>query len=119
MRTLDGEDAWKQFFNSLAPASRDRYHRLSVRFSGLEPSLDDVLQIPELKSTVKRSIDSSAETLTAVVDSMIASIFYFELDNMPRFDRGGFACSGYIICRLNIPFKNRHLLYNRLVQTSS
>jgi hypothetical protein len=120
MRNLDSEEAWKRFINSLAPASRDRYHRLSIRFSGTEPSLDDVLQMPELKSTVMRSIDGNAEALTAVVDSMIASIFYFELDdNMPKFDRGGFACSGYIICRLNIPLKNRHLLYDRLVQTSS
>jgi hypothetical protein len=42
--------------------------RLSVRFFGLGPSVDDILQMPELKSTVARSMDSNPEAMTAVVD---------------------------------------------------
>lgn len=42
--------------------------RLNVRFFGLNLSVDDILQMSELKSTVTRSMDSNADDITAVVD---------------------------------------------------
>jgi hypothetical protein len=121
MRTLDSEDAWKRFFNSVAPASRNRYHRLNVRFSGPEPSLDDALQIPELKARVSKTIEADTSVITAILDSIIASIFYFELDSdgLPKSSKSGYTCSGHIFCRLNMPSRGLQFLYNRLLQTSS
>jgi hypothetical protein len=119
MRTLDGEDAWKRFYNSLAPASRDRFHRLNIRFSGTEPSLDDALRIPELKVRALETIRADTDTVTTVLDYMIASMFYFELDDLPKLGNTGYACSGYIFCRLDLPYNGLHYLYTQLKETSS
>ena len=83
MRNLNGEDAWIRFHNSLDPKTRPRYHRLNVKFTGPEPSLDDAKQIPSLKAAVIRQLEEDKATLTPVVDSMLASMFYFELDALP------------------------------------
>jgi hypothetical protein len=105
MRILDSKDAWKRFFNSVAPASRNRYYRLNVRFSGPEPSLDDALQIPELKARVSKTIEADTSVITTILDSIIASIFYFELDSdsLPKSSKSGYTYSGHIFCCLNIP----------------
>ncbi|KAF2849419.1 FabD/lysophospholipase-like protein [Plenodomus tracheiphilus IPT5] len=119
MRSLHGEAAWRRFCNSLPLASRPRYHRLNIRFTGPEPSLDDATEIPQLKAIVSRTIETDKDTVTAVLDSMIASIFYFELDGLPDINSKGYSCSGFIFCRLDLPASGRRYLYNRLVETSS
>jgi hypothetical protein len=119
MRTLDSEDAYQQFLNSLPPTSRHRYHRLNIHFPGPEPSLDDPTRIPELKARVSETIKNNTDGITALLDSMIASIFYFLLDDLPTFSKEGYTCSGYIFCRLDMPSRGLRFLYNRLFQTSS
>jgi hypothetical protein len=119
MRNLNGEDAWVRFYNSLDPRVRPRYHRLNVKFTGPEPSLDDAKQIPSLKAVALRKIDEDKITLTSVVDSMLASMFYFELDAIPILDGEDYLCLGYIHCRLDLPVKGLRYLYNQLLETSS
>ncbi|KAH7304394.1 hypothetical protein B0I35DRAFT_454699 [Stachybotrys elegans] len=67
--------------------TQPRYHRLNVHFSGGEPRLDDVQAIPEMKSKIDN-----------VVRHMIASLFYFELDAIPRRYGQRYLGSGYILC---------------------
>ncbi|KAJ5035237.1 acyl transferase/acyl hydrolase/lysophospholipase [Bipolaris maydis] len=119
MRNLDGEDAWKRFLNSISPNVRQRFHRLNIRLAGPEPSLDDTFVIPELKSKVAQTIDEDRPRISSIFDSMIASIFYFELDNLPTLGNTGYDCSGFIFCRLDIPPDNLRYLYNRLLTTDS
>jgi hypothetical protein len=119
MRNIDGEDAWKRFFNSVSLNMRNRFHRLNVQFAGPEPSLDDASIIPELKNNVLQTIRQDKCAVPNVMDSIIASIFYFELDTLPEFERGGYSCCGYIFCRMDIPLEGLRYLYNRLYETSS
>lgn len=103
MRDLDGEDGWKRFHNSVDSNTRSRYHRLNVKFTGLEPSLDDANQIPSLKDVALRKIEEDNATIISAVDSMLASLFYFELDALPILYGDNYHCLGYIRCRLDFP----------------
>lgn len=118
MRNIDGEEIWIQFKNTLPPESQDRYHRLNLRLGGYEPQLDDVLMISELKNRTLEAINNEP-VITEVIDSMIASMFYFELDELPFPSNSGYNCSGYIFCRLDLPPSGRQYLYKRLLETSS
>ena len=119
MRNLDGEDAWKRFFNSLRPEVRHRYHRLNVQFPGPEPSLDSAFEIPDLKANVLQSLEGNKATIQSILDGLIASLFYFELDELPLPTKDGFLCSGSIFCRLNLPKHGLRHLYNQLLAKSS
>ncbi|CAN9363471.1 unnamed protein product [Alternaria alternata] len=81
--------------------------------------LDDAKQIPSLKAAVIRQLEEDKATLTPVVDSMLASMFYFELDALPIPDGNGYLCLGYIHCRLDLPVGGLRYLYDRLLETSS
>lgn len=118
MRDLDGEEAWKSFYNSLPLAARERYHRLNLEIPGIEPQLDDVLRITELKHRTLEAIESHVD-VTPVIDSILASMFYFELDEHPFPVNRAYRCSGYVFCRLDLPPEGRQYLYNRLLETSS
>jgi hypothetical protein len=119
MRSIDGEDAWKTFYNSLEPGTRFRYHRLNVQFSGPEPSLDDTTKLQELKDNVSDTIEANSDQITSVVDAMIASMFFLELDKKPSLDGTYYTCEGYIFCRVDLPPEGLRYLYHRMVETSS
>lgn len=57
--------------------------------------------------------------MTAVVDYMISSMFYFELDSLPRFDGRRYSCEGFVYCRLDLPRDGLYYLYYQLATTSS
>jgi hypothetical protein len=57
--------------------------------------------------------------MSVVIDSMVASMIYFELDGLPAREENGYACSGYIFCRLDLSPKGLRALYDRLIKTSS
>lgn len=119
MRSLDGEDAWERFLNNVPMKSRHRYHRLNIQFKGPELCLDNADRLPELKENVSSTLDHDRLTMLSVVDSVLASMFYFELDRLPVRDKSGFSCSGMIFCRLNLPADGLRELHLRLVETSS
>jgi hypothetical protein len=98
---------------------RPRYYQLNVQFTRPEPSLDDALQIPNLKAIALQKIEDDKATITLVVDAMLASMFYFELDALPNLNRGSYLCLGYIYYRLNLLIKGLRYLYDQLLQTSS
>ena len=115
---LDGEREWKKFYNSVPMEARSRYHRLNVFFDGPEPNIDDLSSLKDLKQLAHNSITSSIQA-TLVKDSIYASIFYFELDDVPHFVNGNFQCQGTIFCRLTLDHQGRENLYHTLIGASS
>ena len=116
---LNAEEGYTRYINSVPQKSRPRYHRLSINFDGNEPGLDDALKIPDMKKSVTRTIKLEEGRITAVVDAIIASMFYFELDGLPNLEAGRFQCSGYIYCRADLQADGLRYLYKRLQDTSS
>ena len=89
MRQLDGEEQWKTFIRCVSSEIRPRCHRLNISFLGIEPALDDVAVIEHLKEEVSKLVESSPQTLT-VKDTIIASLFYFELDSLSFLEGGAY-----------------------------
>lgn len=118
MKSLDGEKAWREIFNSLTERERGRYHRLNLPIQGKEPTLDDVTFIDALKEQARSWISVNERFLPAL-DSMYASMFYFELAEFPSYRDNSYHCIGDIYCRINMTSQGRRHLYERLDSTSS
>ena len=118
MRSLDGEKIWQDLVNSLPDQSRAKYHRLNLPIKGAEPLLDDLTAIEDLKARTVAFLHSSQE-ITCVLDSIYASMFYFEFDGLPQWRGGSYACAGNIFCRLQLSHQGRKALYDQLLRTSS
>lgn len=119
MDSMDAQAAWIEFYNSLPLHLRHRFHRLNLQVPGREPSLDDATQISTLKENTEQTVSGRNAAVTTVVDYMISSMFYFELDSLPRFDGRRYSCEGFIYCRLDLPRDGLYYLYYQLATTSS
>ncbi|KAH7065101.1 acyl transferase/acyl hydrolase/lysophospholipase [Macrophomina phaseolina] len=117
MRSFDGEKAWKDFMNAIPEQHRHRYHRLNLNLDGPEPDIDDVSSMKLLKSQAQNYLRSSPK-LTLIRESVFASIFYFELEDIPVYQSGAYLCVGHILCRLNLCKEGRKALYKELRQNS-
>lgn len=95
-----------------------RYHRLNVQFDGEEPRLDDVHSIPRLRYKAEED-ESISERIERVAHCFIASLFYFELDSLPRRVDGKYLGTGRILC--SIPQKDPAFsqLFGRLSGSSA
>jgi hypothetical protein len=52
-----------------------------------------------------------------VIDALIATMFYYELDGSPLFDSGSYQLSGNIFCRMDLPLQGHLNLYNKLYES--
>lgn len=97
---LSGESFWERYTRSVDEKSglRDKSVRLDVALGDREPRLDDVAALPELKYKVRNDPSLSA-AIGSMSDRIIASMFYFELRNMPTQDGAAFQGAGHILCR--------------------
>jgi hypothetical protein len=118
MKSLDGEKMWREIFNSLTEREKGRYHRLNLPIQGKEPTLDDIVSIDALKTQARSWIKANQRFLPSL-DSIYASMFYFELDRYPRYSDNAYRCVGHIHCRVKMPLNGRRRLYERLDSTSS
>lgn len=91
---------------------------MNLFLCGPEPALDDTMAIGRLKTQAKISIETDMH-LTNVKDSMIASMFYFELDEVLRLEGGAYSCSGIVLCRLNMDIQGLKRLYKSLTEASA
>lgn len=119
LERIDGEREWWRFRNSLPQDIRKHFYRVNITLPGKEPSIDDVSSIPSLKSDAENFLSGSPGYITSVLDSMYASLFYFELDTLPVFTDDIYFCSGYVYCRLDLAQGGRLALYHWLVQEST
>ena len=76
---------------------RGDYFRFNVQFSGPEPRLDDASKIPEMKLLAREATLQSKE-LDRLARCIIAELFVFELESVPRKENGRYSCIGYILC---------------------
>lgn len=118
MRNTDGEKAWRNFINSLPENLRHRYHRLNINIEGQEPDIDDVSSMERLKSQAEQYIGSSL-IINPVREAMFASMFYFELEDIPLYRDGSYQCTGVIFCRMNLCKEARKAFYEDLISSSS
>jgi hypothetical protein len=82
--------------NMVKPAS----YRLNIDFDGDEPRLDDTGSIPKLISRVLTDATMFPK-IDAVTRRMLASLFRFELDNLPCIcDNGMYIFTGQILCSI-------------------
>lgn len=116
---LNAQKGYARYINSVPLESRSRYHRLNIQFHGPEPGLDDALKIPEMKTAVSNTVKQDQGRMNAVLDAIMASMFYFELDGLPAIRRGELYCSGHIYCRADLQTDGLRYLYTKLQDTSS
>ena len=76
-----------------------KIHRLSVDFDATEPRLDDTRSIPGLKQKVETD-HSLSPKIDTVARCVIASLFYFELDSLPKRSDGKYVVTGHILCSI-------------------
>jgi len=101
MKSMDGERMWREIFNSIPEKDKGRYHRLNVPLGGMEPLLDDISVMDSLKAQ-SRMWAVRRDTFRPLLDSVYASMFYFELDQYYMREDGQYACVGSIHCRLDL-----------------
>ncbi|KAL9078314.1 MAG: hypothetical protein Q9157_002777 [Trypethelium eluteriae] len=118
MLNLDGEKAWHELVNNLPPERTMRYHRLNLTLKGPEPAIDDVAAMSLLKGYAEEKIAMDAQ-ITSLLDSMHASMFFFELDDVPSFIDDAHQCSGHIFCRIELPPPGKAALLLRLTESST
>ena len=105
---LDGQRAWDRLTNSLDDVTKPRFSRLNVRLENYT-TVDDVGRMKKLKSQVHfqaEGIFFSSRTFALtiglrirLVAELLSKSFFFELDEIPRFEEGQFHCEGTIYCR--------------------
>ena len=115
---FEPEVVWNDLVNEIPPELRSRYLRLNLQLQGPEISIDDISSMDSLRAQVKDSISSNHQFLR-VKDFLLASMFYFELEDFPEYNNGVFECTGYISCRMSLPRQGREYLYTELLRTSS
>ena len=76
---------------------RGRYFRFNVEFNGRVPRLDDPSKIPEMK-ILAREVILHSKQLDQLAHCIIAELFVFELESVPRKENGRYSCTGYILC---------------------
>lgn len=109
---------WRDFFNSVPERARHRYHRLNITFDDLEPAIDDVAAMETLKKMTEAQICRHPQK-TPIINSMLASMFYFEFERLPTWNGTHYLCAGNIFTRTQLPADGRRILLDELTSTSS
>lgn len=117
-RIFEPEVAWIDFLNQVPSISRNRYHRLNIQLEGPEIGINDISSIENLQKLTTNSILNSSQ-ITLVKDSIYASMFYFELRELPNIINGAYECKGHIYCRMNLPKYGREYLWNELFKSGA
>ncbi|KAI9717977.1 MAG: hypothetical protein M1828_007013 [Chrysothrix sp. TS-e1954] len=108
MLSMDGEKAWSELVNTLSPAARTRLHRFNMPLAR-DLELDDITAITGLKQQASEYVRSN-ESFRTLRNSVYASVFYLELEEMPMYVNGGYRCLGNIFCRLGLSDQGRRSL---------
>ncbi|KAL9082423.1 MAG: hypothetical protein Q9165_008895 [Trypethelium subeluteriae] len=103
----------RQFFQA-----QPRYHRLNVQFKGTEPRLDDTEIISELKSRALED-QSLSKSIDNIAHSLVASLFYFELDTTPEWIDRKYVGTGRVLCSLRRSDAAFSELFGQLCNTSA
>jgi len=94
------------------------YHRINLKFDGMEPRLDDTSSMVELKSKAEND-QSVSELIDNAARCVMASLFYFELDSIPQRSGENYVGSGRILCTLRRDDPALQVLINQLSTQSA
>lgn len=112
---LDGGNEWARFRNTAPASVVSRCIRLDPSLRS-PPQLDDTSALQDLERQTERFLREKDGELRLICDRLVASSFYFELDNLPRRLEGRYHCGGYIQCRLPLKDNGRIHLFERLLK---
>lgn len=96
MAKADGEIMWDEFVNSLDDNAKKNYFRLNVPLDGAA-LIDDIEGMGSLRESVRSQPDT---TRLSIVQTLLMSCFYFELDSRLRQEGGSIRVRGSIRCRV-------------------
>ncbi|KFY06320.1 hypothetical protein V491_08710 [Pseudogymnoascus sp. VKM F-3775] len=102
-------------WNRAAGDTTNRYFRLNTQLQGKTPALDDVSTMSLLKYETRKQ-HSKSKTLDELADSLISTLFYFELTSRPIKNRNHISCKGQILCIVG-PGHNEHGKLHRLLNS--
>ena len=96
---LSGLSYWEKYTRSIGESSklRSRCVRLDAALVDVEPKLDDVRAVPKLKERVRNDTELSA-AIQSMAERIIASMFYFQLGELPVQEGAMFRGVGPILC---------------------
>jgi len=117
MGHIDQERIWMLKRNEFTPKEMNRYHRLTVGLS-MEPSLDDISGIQQMKEQTAKYIAQS-NIIDTTARHLKAALFYFELKQDIKYVGGYYQCLGYIRCQLPMGSVSLKHLANELVDTEA
>ena len=109
---------WQEFRNRRGADSKGRYFRFDIGFEGKEPGLDNTSKMQELRTQARAEFSDSQE-LEDLARSVVASLFYFELESTPKYGDGKILCAGNILCRLRAGNPALEDLFNQLSKSSA
>ncbi|CZT11980.1 uncharacterized protein RAG0_15979 [Rhynchosporium agropyri] len=99
LSTMDGQKFYDlpNQWNRGGDENESRYYRLNTQLTGKKPALDDVGTMKPLKSQTRKQ-HMKSESLNELAQSLISSLFYFELTSRPIKNRAHISCQGQIFC---------------------
>jgi len=118
LSSMSGRKVWQEFRNRRGAESKGRYFRFDIGFEGIEPGLDNTSKMQELRTQARAEFSDSRE-LDDLARSVVASLFYFELEPTPKYRNGKILCVGNILCRLRVGNPALEALFNQLSKGSA
>ncbi len=118
LSSLSGRKLWQEFRNRRRADSKGRYFRFDIGFEGEEPGLDNTSKMQELRMQARTEFSDSNE-LDDLARSVVASLFYFELEPTPKYRDGKISCAGNILCRLRVGNPALEVLFSQLSKSSA
>lgn len=91
---MDGAEAFREGLNHVPYSMRSRFFRLDHALAGDLPRLDDVARLTELA-------EISYTVPDELVRAILATCFFFELDEAPTRVCGRYCCRGSVLCARN------------------
>lgn len=112
LKLLRGDKAWNDYMSVRKAEDKSRSYRLDINLPR-SLSLDDVTSIPMLKSLVYKDKDLY-KTIKEITSRLFATLFYFELTELPVRSGSRLVISGRIMCTRKADDKALPAIFQRL-----
>lgn len=98
MSILNGKRAWKNLTNRLNDNIKTDYFRFNIFISPKETFIENPNHMNDLRKCVHLLFHGLENRINAT-SALLTANFYFELQTIPNFENGNYACHGIIRCR--------------------